>query len=110
MMNLIDYLVGNTDHHWGNWGFLVDNATNRLERLYPLMDFNKAFSAYDSIEGARCQITERKLSQCDAALEAVQAIGLNQIAQVKEDWFDEPEWWEMFCKRLALVKDAAKAR
>lgn len=93
MMNLIDYLVGNTDRHWGNWGFLVDNATNRLERLYPLMDFNKAFSAYDSIEGARCQTTERKLSQCDAALEAVQAIGLNQIAQVKAEWFDEPEWW-----------------
>ena len=23
MMNLIDYLVGNTDRHWGNWGFLV---------------------------------------------------------------------------------------
>ena len=110
MMNLIDYLVGNTDRHWGNWGFLVDNATNRLERLYPLMDFNKAFSAYDSIEGARCQTTERKLSQCDAALEAVQAIGLNQIAQVKAEWFDEPEWWEMFSRRLALVKDAARAR
>ena len=25
MMNIIDYLIGNTDRHWGNWGFLVDN-------------------------------------------------------------------------------------
>ena len=37
-------------------------------------------------------------------------LGLNQIVQVKAEWFDEPEWWEMFCCRLTLVKDAAKAR
>ena len=110
MMNLIDYLVGNTDRHWGNWGFLVDNTTNKLEKLHPLMDFNKAFSSYDSLEGARCQTNGKKQSQKDAALEAVRAIGLNQIAQVKEEWFDEPEWWEMFRRRLAVVKNVAKAR
>ena len=110
MMNLIDYLVGNTDRHWGNWGFLVDNDTNRIEKLYPLMDFNKSFLAYDTLDGARCQTNAKKQSQKDAALEAVQAIGLNQIVQVKAEWFDEPEWWEMFCCRLTLVKDAAKAR
>lgn len=110
MMNLIDYLVGNTDRHWGNWGFLVDNDTNRIEKLYPLMDFNKSFLAYDTLDGARCQTNAKKQSQKDAALEAVQAIGLNQIVQVKAEWFDEPEWWEMFCFRLTLVKDAAKAR
>ena len=26
MMNILDYLVGNTDRHWENWGLLVDNA------------------------------------------------------------------------------------
>ena len=24
MMNILDYLVGNTDRHWENWGLLVD--------------------------------------------------------------------------------------
>lgn len=52
----------------------------------------------------------KKQSQKDAALEAVRAIGLNQIAQVKEEWFDEPEWCEMFSRRLDVVKNAAKAR
>ena len=28
MMNIIDYLVGNTDRPWGNWGLFVDNETN----------------------------------------------------------------------------------
>ena len=83
MMNLIDYLVGNTDRHWGNWGFLVSNDTNRLEKLYPLMDFNKAFLSYDTIDGARCQTCSRKLSQREAAIEAVRAVGLNQIAEIK---------------------------
>lgn len=39
MMNVIDYLVGNTDRHWGNWGVLVDTRTNRPLSLHPLMDF-----------------------------------------------------------------------
>ena len=54
MMNIIDYLVGNTDRHWENWGFWFDNNTGELTGLYPLMDFNKAFTAYDSIDGASC--------------------------------------------------------
>ena len=103
MMNLIDYLVGNTDRHWGNWGFLVSNNTNRLEKLYPLMDFNKSFLAYDTIDGARCQTSSRKLSQREAAIEAVRAVGLNQIAEIKPEWFEDAAQWQMFCKRLAVV-------
>ena len=30
MMNILDYLVGNVDRHWGNWGFLIDNQKNKL--------------------------------------------------------------------------------
>ena len=85
MMNLIDYLVGNTDRHWGNWGFLVHSDTNKLEKLHPLMDFNKSFLSYDSLDGARCQTRARMLSQREAALEAVRAEGLNQIAEVKPE-------------------------
>ena len=108
MMNLIDYLVGNTDRHWGNWGFLVSNDTNRLEKLYPLMDFNKAFLAYDTVDGARCQTSRRKLSQREAAIEAVRAVGLNQIAEIKQEWFEDPATRDMFFRRLAIMKDAAR--
>lgn len=55
MMNILDYLVGNTDRHWGNWGFLFDNVTGEILRLHDLMDFNQVFSAYDSVDGAGCQ-------------------------------------------------------
>ena len=104
MMNLIDYLVGNSDRHWGNWGFLVSNDTNRLEKLYPLMDFNKSFLAYDTLDGALCQTNAKKHSQREAALEAVRAVGLNQIAEVKPEWFEDQAIREMFFRRLDAVK------
>lgn len=103
MMNLIDYLVGNTDRHWGNWGFLVNNDTNKLEKLHPLMDFNKSFLSYGTLDGSRCQASVRTLSQREAALEAVHAVGLNQIAEVKPEWFEDHAQWQMFCKRLEVV-------
>ena len=104
MMNIVDYLVGNTDRHWGNWGLLIDNRTNKPIRLYDLMDFNKAFQAYDTVEGANCLTVQRKMSQKEAAIEAVQKVGLNQIKEVEDMWFKEKDTKEMFYKRLELLK------
>ena len=107
MMNMIDYLVGNTDRHWGNWGFLVDNRTNKPLHLFPLMDFNKAFQAYDTLEGSRCLTAPESMSQMDAAKQAVQRTGLNQQEEVKREWFDDPALWQMFQKRLDALRAAA---
>lgn len=107
MMNILDYLVGNTDRHWGNWGFLFDNETGEILRLHDLMDFNQAFSAYDSVDGVGCQtISGRKLTQREAAVEAVQQIGLNQVEEPEKDLFtEEPELGDMFLRRLKLLRD-----
>ncbi len=103
-MNIIDYLIGNTDRHWGNWGVWVDNSTNKIIGLHPLMDFNKAFTSYDTLEGAICQTSKERLSQKDAAIEAVKQIGLNQITDVRQEWFSSEDQWEMFNRRLELLK------
>lgn len=107
MMNIIDYLIGNTDRHWGNWGFLVDNATNKPKKLYPLMDFNKAFSSYETTEGARAQTTNTRMSQREAAVIAVKKIGLNQTKEIDRAWFKDEKQAEMFFKRLAVLKEQA---
>ena len=104
MMNIIDYLVGNTDRHWGNWGFCIDNSTNKIKGLYPLMDFNKAFNSYDKLEGDVCQTTEKRMTQMEAAVEAVKNVGLNQVREVDETWFDDAETRNMFFRRLDLLK------
>lgn len=104
MMNIVDYLVGNTDRHWENWGILVDNKTNRPMRLYELMDFNKAFQSYDSIDGANCLTVNGRKTQKEAAIEAVKAVGLNQIAEIQPEWFEDFKKKAMFNKRLELLK------
>ena len=104
MMNIIDYLIGNTDRHWGNWGFYVDNSTNKLLGLHPLMDFNKAFLSYTDIDGAKCQTTDKKITQREAAVEAVKHIGLNQVAEVQKEWFSDENQSEMFFARLDDLK------
>ena len=105
MMNILDYLVGNTDRHWGNWGFLIDNGTGQPVRLHDLMDFNQSFLAYDTIDGAGCLTTvDRKISQKEAAIEAVRKIGCNQIAEIRAEWFaDREEEYRMFRQRLQLL-------
>lgn len=85
MMNIIDYLVGNTDRHLENWGFWVNNHNNKLESLHPLMDFNRAFRSYDTLDGARCLTTEQLMSQKDAAIIGVRKVGLNLVRDLPED-------------------------
>ncbi|MBR4982104.1 MAG: hypothetical protein IKY94_06065 [Lachnospiraceae bacterium] len=109
-MNILDYLTGNTDRHPENWGFYVDNNTNKYISLYPLMDFNQCFGSYDTIDGANCQtVLPRKMTQKEAAIEAVKVVGLKQIAEVDMKWFDEMEHVkEMFLKRLNILKEVEK--
>lgn len=105
MMNILDYLIGNTDRHWENWGLLIDNKTNKPVRLYDLMDFNKAFSEYDTEDGTG-SLTERGKSQKEAAITAVKQIGLNQIKEINPKWFDgNSERLEMFNRRLNILKN-----
>lgn len=105
-MNILDYLTGNTDRHPENWGFLVDNSNNEYVSLYPLMDFNQCFQAYDTVEGAMCQtVLPKRLSQREAAIEAVKCIGLRQVKEVDMSVFGErKEWAEMFWMRLEKLK------
>ncbi len=72
------------------------------------MDFNKAFQAYDSMEGANCLTSPRKLSQKDAAIEAVKVIGLNQIKEVDLQWFSDERMREVFEKRLEILRIGEK--
>lgn len=107
-MNILDYLVGNIDRHPENWGFLVDNQTNEYVSLYPIMDFNQSFGSYDTIDGANCQTVypERK-TQREAAIEAVRNIGLHQVKEIDESFFEDAmEWKEMFFRRYKELKNA----
>ena len=105
-MNILDYLIGNTDRHPENWGFLVDNQTNEYLSLYPIMDLNKSFESYDTMDGANCQtVLPKRQTQREAAIDAVREIGMNQICEIREEMFrDAPQWKDMFFARLEELK------
>ena len=105
MMNILDYLVGNTDRHWENWGLLVDNETNQPIRLHDLMDFNRAFQQYDTLDGANClTVGKRNLSQREAAMEAVEKTTINKICDIDiVDFAGHKEWGYMFQKRMSSL-------
>lgn len=88
--------------HPENWGLLVDNKTNEYISLYPVMDFNQCFLSYDNIDGANCQtVYPRRITQREAAIEAVQKIGLPQINAMDMSAFgDMKEEAKMFQLRL----------
>lgn len=105
-MNILDYLTGNTDRHPENWGFLVDNGTNQYVSLYPLMDFNQCFLSYDDLNGANClTVLPERLTQREAAIEAVRQIGLRQKREMDMDKFgDLKKEAGMFERRLMELK------
>ncbi len=109
-MNILDYLTGNTDRHPENWGFLIDNETNRYISLYPVMDFNQCFLAYGDLDGANCQtVLPERMTQREAAIEAVRKIGLRQIREMDMSEFgDRKKEAEMFSRRLAELKSCMK--
>ena len=84
------------------------NSTNKPIRLHDLMDFNRAFGEYDTLEGANCLTTylveKKQQTQKEAALEAINKVGLNQIAEVDEVWFNDESVKNMFFERLRLLK------
>jgi hypothetical protein len=100
--------VGNTDRHWENWGVLVENSTGKMLRLYDLMDFNQAFKAYDTEDGAMCQTSlPRHISQKQAAIEAVKAIGLNQVKEIDMALFGSRiQDAAMFERRLQVLRES----
>ncbi len=112
MMNIIDYLVGNTDRHGENWGVFVDNSNNKPICLHKLMDFNRAFDSYGTMEGADCQtVFGMNMTQKEAALQAVGEVGLNQVREVEESLFAYfPQYYGMFVRRLALLKQEQRRR
>ena len=44
------------------------------------------------------------LSQLTAAANGVRSVGLNQINDIKREWFEDEAAWFMFAQRLDLLK------
>ena len=66
-MILADYLVGNSDEHPRNWGFLYDNNMAIIS-MAPLMDYDHTFVAAPQFPCQPLQIMGQFLTQEEAAI------------------------------------------
>lgn len=70
------------------------------------MDFNQCFLSYENLDRANCQtVFPRRMTQKEAAIEAVKQIGLRQVHEMDMDKFDNMEKEaKMFQIRLKELK------
>lgn len=70
IMNLCDYLVGNSDRHQDNWGYLF-NDRREIIGFAPIFDFNHAFEASENSICLPEQLLGRSISMINIAKEIV---------------------------------------
>lgn len=95
-MNLADFLVGNTDRHWGNWGFLFNEEG--IQEYAPLMDFNHSFEAELNTPCLPEIIRGKQCTQFEAAIEA-----LNHVDIVFKD-LSEFKYGSYVLERIKLLE------
>lgn len=65
-MIVFDAVVCNTDRHYGNFGFLVDNSTNQIAAPAPLFDHGNALF---NLASAACWMDEKEMEEYIAVLQ-----------------------------------------
>ena len=71
LMNIGDYLIGNSDEHPENWGFLYDENMNIIG-LNPTMDFDHAFESSENQICTPTLYTRGTVSQKQVALDTIE--------------------------------------
>lgn len=76
MMLLCDYLVGNSDRHQDNWGYLFNDRC-QITGFAPIFDFNHAFEASEDSFSLPELLRGRKITMLCAAKEVAVRYGLS---------------------------------
>lgn len=86
-MLLADFLVGNSDRHQDNWGYLF-NDKNCLTGFAPVFDFNHAFEASPDFVCLPELLMGRRKTLLESAKEAVEKLGIELRELPVEDSYD----------------------
>lgn len=75
IMQLCDYLVGNSDRHQDNWGYLFDDK-RKMIGFAPIFDFNHAFEASEDFWCLPEQLFGRNVTMLEMAKRVVKKHGI----------------------------------
>ena len=98
MMNLCDYLVGNSDRHQDNWGYIYNDA-REIIGFAPIFDFNHAFEASELSYCLPEQLIGRNVLMIDIARQIIKKYNIDLTAVSEID-----EYTEFVNKRILMLK------
>jgi hypothetical protein len=103
-MNVVDYLLENSDRHGQNWGFYMDNKTGDLIKLHPLYDHNNAFDSewLHTTDGGPSLLYQGK-SKLEVAKNSLRKCNLQLQGKIKRSEFVKNEHMQVFCDRMSKL-------
>lgn len=119
-MFLFDAVICNTDRHFGNFGFLVDNHTNQIVAPAPLFDhgnslFNLAgYAAWESDASLEQYASTLRPSVYDDFIEEAKAVldvqRKEKLRHLLEFRFTRHSRYNLPSKRLAMIEKQVRKR
>lgn len=97
MMLLCDYLVGNSDRHQDNWGYLF-NDKREIIGFAPIFDFNHCFESSERSLSLPEAMFSRRITMFDAAKEIV-----NKYKIVLKPLHEYNEYYKFVNDRIKLL-------
>ncbi|MDR0949335.1 MAG: hypothetical protein LBM69_07465 [Lachnospiraceae bacterium] len=103
-MNVVDYLVENSDRHGQNWGFYMSNKTGDLTKLHPLYDHNNAFDSewLHHTDGGPSLMYQGR-SKLEVARNSIRKCDIQLKGRIRRAEFIKEEHLQIFCERMAKV-------
>lgn len=118
-MIIFDYIIENKDRHLGNFGFIIDNNTQKLLSFAPLFDqgyslmanaleedFNKDLISYSEPHPSFV-LENKELAKYVVEQNKQRYKGFTKILRLNIDninWFDCPKWYKEGIKKLILTR------
>lgn len=88
IMQLCDYLVGNSDRHQDNWGYLF-NDRREIIGFAPIFDFNHAFEARENAWCLPEQLFQRHITMLEIARKIVKKYNIKLSKLPEEDKYTQ---------------------
>lgn len=119
-MLVLDAIIMNTDRHFGNFGFIVDNKTNKIVAPAPLFDHGNAllnFAGRDDLENEKALneyantlvpcVYDDFIGTAKKVLTQKHREGLRKLLEFK---FKKNSRYNLFDKRLKLLEKMIQTR
>lgn len=107
-MQIVDYLIANTDRHSQNWGMFYDPKTTRIIGMHPLFDHNNAFDKEAMQDEDFKSHFGKNRSLKENAMYAIKQVDFHFTGPITRELFLTDRQYECFMRRAGQLKISEK--